>query len=146
MASLLLSRRDLDFLLYEWLDVTALTERERYKEHSRETFDAVLDLAEQVATKDFAPHNRRNDLEEPTFDGTTVHLHEEIGRALKKFSDAGFMSAGMPAEYGGMQLPATVTQATIAWFQAANVGSSGYAFLTIANAHLLLAHCTPDQL
>ncbi|MGZ6791498.1 MAG: acyl-CoA dehydrogenase N-terminal domain-containing protein, partial [Mycobacteriales bacterium] len=45
MASLLLSRRDLDFLLHEWLDVCALTSRERYAEHSRETIDAVLDLA-----------------------------------------------------------------------------------------------------
>ncbi|CAA9403864.1 MAG: 3-methylmercaptopropionyl-CoA dehydrogenase (DmdC) [uncultured Pseudonocardia sp.] len=48
---MLLSRRDLEFLLYEWLDVELLTKRERYAEHSRETFDAVLDLAEQVATE-----------------------------------------------------------------------------------------------
>ena len=40
MRSLLLSRRDLDFLLYEWLDVEALTARPRFAEHSRETFDA----------------------------------------------------------------------------------------------------------
>ncbi|MET8331363.1 acyl-CoA dehydrogenase N-terminal domain-containing protein [Streptomyces sp. NPDC005181] len=29
MDSLLLSRRDLDFLLHDWLDVTALTRRPR---------------------------------------------------------------------------------------------------------------------
>jgi butyryl-CoA dehydrogenase len=145
MASLLLSRRDLDFLLHEWLDVEALTRRERYAAHDRATFDAVLDLAEQVATRHFAPHNRRNDDEEPTFDGTRVHLHEEIGRALAAFSEAGFIGAAMPESVGGMQLPATVAQATIAWFQAANVGSSAYAFLTIANANLLLAYATPEQ-
>ena len=39
-----MSRRDLEFLLYEWLDVEALTSRERFSAHSRETFDAVLDL------------------------------------------------------------------------------------------------------
>ena len=44
MTSLLLSRRDLDFLLYEWLEVERLTTRPRFAEHSRETFDAVLDL------------------------------------------------------------------------------------------------------
>jgi butyryl-CoA dehydrogenase len=145
MGSLLLSRRDLDFLLHEWLDVAALTQRPRYAAHDRGTFDAVLDLAEQVATRDFAPHNRRNDDEEPTFDGTRVHLHEEIGKALRAFADAGFIGAGMPEEVGGMQLPATVAQAAIAWFQAANVGSSAYAFLTVANANLLLAHGTPEQ-
>ena len=61
MPSQLLSRRDLEFLLYEWLDVELLTKRERYAEHSRETFDAVLDLAEQIATEQFAPHNKKND-------------------------------------------------------------------------------------
>src|SRR5438445_13138893 len=65
VASLLLSRRDLDFLLYEWLEVAALTERERFADHSRGTFDAVLDLAEHVATNDFAPHNKLSDAREP---------------------------------------------------------------------------------
>jgi alkylation response protein AidB-like acyl-CoA dehydrogenase len=145
MASLLLSRRDLDFLLYEWLEAESLTRRPAYQGHDRATFDAVLDLAEQIATKDFAPHNRRNDDEEPTFDGTRVHLHEEIGKALEAFTHAGFIGAGLPESVGGMRLPATVAQATIVWFQAANVASSAYAFLTVANANLLLAHGTPEQ-
>jgi hypothetical protein len=35
----LLNPRDVDFLLYEWLDVEALCERPRYREHSMESFD-----------------------------------------------------------------------------------------------------------
>ena len=54
-----LSRRDLDFLLYDWLDVESLTSRDRFAEHSRETFDAVLDLSAQLATEHFAPTTRR---------------------------------------------------------------------------------------
>ncbi|MCU1592637.1 MAG: acyl-CoA dehydrogenase, partial [Frankiales bacterium] len=146
MASLLLSRRDLDFLLHEWLDVVSLTSRDRFSEHSRETFDAVLDLAEQVATRDFAPHNRKSDENEPTFDGERVHLIEEIGKALKKYGETGLIGAGMDHEVGGMQLPAVLTQVLLGWFQAANVGTSSYPFLTIANANLLCAHGTPEQI
>jgi butyryl-CoA dehydrogenase len=40
--STLLSRRDLDFLLHDWLDLPGLLGRPRYREHSRETVDAVL--------------------------------------------------------------------------------------------------------
>jgi alkylation response protein AidB-like acyl-CoA dehydrogenase len=145
MASLLLSRRDLDFLLHEWLDVCSLTSRERYAEHSRETFDAVLDLAEQIATRDFAPHNRLSDENEPFVQEGKVQLVPEVARALQVFGEAGFVGAGLDASVGGMQLPATVTQAAIGWFQAANVGTSSYPFLTIANANLLLAHGTPEQ-
>jgi Acyl-CoA dehydrogenase N terminal len=60
-SSLILSRRDLEFLLHEWLQVETLSKRPRFREHTRETVDAVLDLAEQIATDHFAPHNRKAD-------------------------------------------------------------------------------------
>ena len=62
MASKIISRRDLDFLLHEWLDVGALCDRPRYADHSRETFDATLDTAERLATDLFLPHLRRGDV------------------------------------------------------------------------------------
>ncbi len=86
--------------VYEWLDVSALTAQDRFAEHSLETFDAALDLSRTVAERHFAPHNRRNDLEEPTFDGQTVHLHPEIGEALQVFHETGLTSAGMPERVG----------------------------------------------
>ena len=82
MTHLICSRRDLAFLLYDWLDVGSLTARPRFAEHSRETFDAALDTAERIATDLFAPHNRKSDLNEPTFDGERVHLIPEIEQAL----------------------------------------------------------------
>ncbi len=146
MCSLLLSRRDLDFLLHEWLDVTSLTSRERYAEHSRETFDAVLELSEQIATDHFAPHNRAADLHEPEFDGEHVRMIPEVAKALAVFADAGITGAGMDPSVGGMALPQAVTQACFLWFQAANIGTAAYPFLTIANANLLLAHGSAEQI
>ncbi|CAO5237281.1 acyl-CoA dehydrogenase [Frankia sp. AgKG'84/4] len=136
----LLSRRDLDFLLYEWLDVAALTARERFAEHGRETFDAALDLAEQVAAEHFAPHNRLADACEPTFDGERVALIPEIGAALAVFAKTGLLGAAMDAGVGGAQLPSVVASACLAFLQAGNVATSAYPFLTIANANLLLTH------
>ncbi|EFG64589.1 acyl-CoA dehydrogenase [Streptomyces sp. SPB074] len=144
--SLLLSRRDLRFLLHEWLHVEDLTARERYAAHDRETFDAVLDLSETLATRHFAPHNKLGDAHEPTFDGERVHVIPEVGEALRVFADAGLTSAGLDASVGGMQLPRVVTDACFAWFQAANVGTSAYPFLTIGNANLLLAHGSREQI
>jgi alkylation response protein AidB-like acyl-CoA dehydrogenase len=145
MPQLVCSRRDLAFLLYEWLAVERLTQRSRYAEHTRETFDAALDTAERIATDLFAPHNRKSDLDEPTFDGERVRLIPEIKAALDAFSAAGFMSAEHDEVLGGMQLPVVVTKALFAWFKSANVATSSYALLTVANANLLLAHGTPAQ-
>jgi len=144
--SLILSRRDLDFLLHEWLDVEALTKRPRFTEHSRETFDAVLDLAAQVATEHFAPHNRTADENEPRMVDGKVVLVPEVAQALAVFAETGLMAGSFDEEFGGMQLPHTVGQAVLAWFQAANIGTSAYPFLTMANARLLLAHGSRAQI
>ncbi|MEM5451592.1 acyl-CoA dehydrogenase [Paraburkholderia guartelaensis] len=144
--SLILSRRDLNFLLYEWLDVERLTRIPRYADHTRETFDAALDTCEKIATDLFAPHNKKNDQYEPHFDGETVTIIPEVKTALKAFSDAGLMAAGQDYEYGGMQLPLVVEKAGFAWFKGANVGTSAYPFLTIGNANLLLAHGSAKQI
>lgn len=146
MKSTILSRRDLDFLLYEWLDVEKLTTLDRFSEHSRETFDGVLDLCEQLATRYFAPHNKLSDANEPTFDGQTVSLIHEVKEAWDAFAAADLLAMGMDAEVGGAQLPATVAQAAFAWISAANVSTSGYLMLTIANANLLARFGTPEQI
>ena len=142
--SLLLSRRDLDFLLYEWLDVEELTKRPYHADHSRMTFDAALDLAEQVATRHFATHNKKADAEEPRFDGERVHLIPEVAEALAVFAETGLLGAAMPYEVGGGQLPTVLARACFAWFQAANVGTSAYPFLTVGGANLLLRHASPE--
>ena len=107
----ILSRRDLDFLLFEWLDVESLTARPRFADHSRETFDAALDTAEQIATDLFAPHNKKSDSNEPHFDGDDVTIIPEVKTALDAFAAAGLMAAGQDYELDGMQLPCVVEKA-----------------------------------
>jgi len=145
VESTLLSARDLHFLLYEWLDTEALTARPRYSDHSRETFDAALELAERVATDHFAPHNKANDANEPRFDGERVHVIPEVRKALEVYAETGLGAAGMPSSVGGAQIPQVVSSACGAYFQAANLGTSAYPFLTSGNARLLLAHGSPEQ-
>lgn len=146
MDSLLLSRRDLDFLLYEWLDVPALARAERYADHNRETFDAALDTCERIATELFAPHYQKGDQQEPRFDGHTVTLIDEVKPALRAFAEAGLIASGADYALGGMQLPAVINMAGLTYFYAANIATSAYPLLTTGNANLLLAHGSQAQI
>lgn len=147
MATSPLSRRDLDFLLYEWLDVSKLTSRDKYAEHSRDTFDGILDLCADIAVKRFAPHNKKADQNEPRMDSDgKVVMIEEVGAALDEFGKAGIVAAQFDESVGGMQLPTVIARAAMAWFQAANASTSSYPFLTIANANLLAEYGTEDQI
>ncbi|AFR50966.1 acyl-CoA dehydrogenase [Gordonia sp. KTR9] len=142
--SLLLSRADLDFLLYDWLRADELTARHRFAEHSRETFDAVLGLCADIATERLAPHNKTNDISEPQFVDGRVVIHDAVKPAVDAIAESGVLAATMDAEVGGLQLPHVVHAACSAWFGAANPGTWSYSFLTIANANLLVEHAAPE--
>ncbi len=146
MHELLISRRDIDFLLYEWLDVPSLTAAPRFADHDRETFDAVLDSAARLAIEKFAPHYQKSDRNEPQFDGDKVTLIDEVRTALEAYASTGLISASLDYELGGMQVPKVIEFAALAWLYAANVGTSAYPLLTMGNAHLLLAHGTEAQI
>ena len=132
-------RSTLDFLLYEWLDVSSLQQRERFSDHSRETFDAVLDTCERIAKEKYAPFNRLVDTEEPRFDGEKVILPQATHDAQKAYAESGMLSASQDYDIGGMQLPYTVEAAANSFFGMASV-SMGSGLLTVGNANLLMAH------
>ena len=139
-AALLLSRRDVQFLLYDWLGAEDLLDRPRFADQSREVFDDVLLLAETLAAERFAPHYRLSDVHEPRMleDGR-VEIIGEIADALRAYGESGLIAASLDADVGGMQLPATISTAAMAWVQAANVATAAYPLLTVAAANLLCA-------
>ena len=137
-------RSTLDFLLYQWLDVEALNQRERFADHSRETFDAVLDTCERIAREKYAPFNRLVDTQEPRFDGERVILPQATHDAHAAYVASGMLGAAQDYALGGMQLPYTVNASANAFFALGSV-SIGSNMLTVGNANLLLVHGTPMQ-
>ncbi|MDR2156063.1 MAG: acyl-CoA dehydrogenase [Burkholderiaceae bacterium] len=137
-------RSKLDFLLYDWLNAESLTQRPRFAEHSRQTFDAVLDTCERIAREKYAPFNRLIDTEEPRFDGERVILPQATHDAHRAFVESGMLSAAQDYEIGGMQLPYTVQAAANSFFAMASV-SIGSNMLTSGNANLLMVHGTEMQ-
>ncbi len=145
MTALLAPRRDIDFMLFELLQLERLCERERFAEHSRETFGAALDTAYAIAADKFAPHLRAADETEPHLIDAKVVLRPEVAPALRAFADAGFMSAAHDETLGGMQLPFSVAMACWSVFKCANIATEVYASLTIGAADLLTACGTSEQ-
>jgi alkylation response protein AidB-like acyl-CoA dehydrogenase len=137
-------RPTVEFLLHDWLKVEGLQSRERFADHSRETFDAVLDTCERIAREKYAPFNRLVDTQEPHFDGEKVILPQATHDAYKAYAESGMLSAAQDYGIGGMQLPYTVEAAANAFFAMASV-SIGSGMLTSGNANLLMVHGTDLQ-
>ena len=145
MSELLIDQRNLAFVLYEVLDAEALTERPRFADHNRETFDAAIGTARTIAEKLFAPHNRKNDENEPEYVDGAATLIPEVKPAVDAFLEAGFLNATREFDVGGMQLPNLLSQACFAHFQSANIATSSYAMLTMGAANLIEAFGNEDQ-
>jgi len=141
----LIDRRHLDFALYELLDVPALCRYPRYAEHSRETFEAVTELAHKVALETFYPHNRLSDLHEPQMVDGKVVLIPEIAAGVQAFIDAGFMAILADHADGGMQLPFVMGAVCDGLFASANLGTSAYPMLARAAANLLAVYGSEAQ-
>ncbi|NIB41405.1 acyl-CoA dehydrogenase [Pseudomaricurvus alkylphenolicus] len=146
MAAPLMSERDLEFMLYELFDAESLTQRERYADHSRETFTAAMNTAKTVAEKVFLPFRQKADNEQPTFDGEKVHMIPEIKQGIDAVIEAGLASSTADYELGGMQLPGIVASAASSFLTAAGGVALGYTGLTNANANLIEAHGTAEQI
>lgn len=137
-------RPTVEFLLYQWLDAQKLPGRERFADHSRDTFDAVLDTCERIAREKYAPFNRTVDAQEPQFDGEKVILPQCTYDAQKAYAASGMLSAAQDYDIGGMQLPYTVEAAANSFFGLASI-SMGSGLLTVGNANLLMVHGTEMQ-
>lgn len=145
MQQKIINTQDLAFQLFELHEVEQALNYDRYAEHNRETLQAALDLALKVAAEEFAPHARLVDEEEPRFENGRVEMRPEVKKALDVLRDTGLMAAGQDFERGGMQLPAAVAQMCVGMLKGANVGTQGYAGLTIAAANLIKAQGSEYQ-
>jgi len=145
MPAPILSARDLEFMLYELFDAEAMTQRERYSDHNRETFSAAIETSKTVAEKYLIPIRQKVDTHQPTFDGEKVEMIPEIKVAVDAVIASGLASTTADYELGGMQLPAIVASAVNAYLSAAGGTVLGYTGLTNANASLIEAHGTAEQ-
>ena len=142
---MLIPRRDLDFQLYEVLDVAALCHRPRFAQHDREVFDGTLETAYRLAEERFLPFAALTDRQEPRLADGAVQMVPETKAALDALGEAGFIAAAFEEARGGLQLPYTVSQACSAIFAGAHAGFHAYAMLTAGAANLVLSFGTEEQ-
>ncbi len=146
MTDSLIPRRDLDFLLHDWLKIETVTAQHRFADLDRATMDAIVDLSRQLALDAFLPHYKAADVHEPRLDVDGVHILPAIGEALRQYAELGLFAAGFSTELGGMGLPYLLSSASFACFASANVAAAAYPMLTAANARLIVAFGSAAQI
>lgn len=143
--SMIVNRRDLDFVLYETLGLDKILESERYADYDRESLDAIMDLCQAIAEDQFLPCAAKLDENEPKFVDGKVETISELKEAIAAYQEAGLCASAYDSDVGGMQLPWMMDQALNGMFVCANNPAHIYLFLTQGVANMLNA-CGSDEL
>lgn len=139
MAKEYISLRNLKYLLKEVHNISELTQYESFQDYDWEACEMMLDAAHQLANAYLFPHFTVMDREEPELENGVLRVHSEVTRVVEAMAEGGWIGAGAPVEWGGMQLPRMLSIASASIFHAANNGVMGYTGLTSGAAHLILS-------
>ncbi len=135
----LVSDRNVDFLLYEVFDVEELCRLPVYRDHTRETFDLVLQNARKFAREVVLPTYKPMDGEPARLEGGSIKVHPVMKGLYPKLVEQGLVAATRPYEVGGQQLPHMVATLSALYGMAANLSAVAYLGLTAGAAHLIEA-------
>ncbi len=145
MGNRLTDGRDVRFVLYEQLRVEDLCKSERFQDHSRETFDMILDAAEKLAVNEFMPVNSKGDEIGCTWEEGKVKIPEPFHGPFRKFCEGGWLSMCEDEAVGGQSVPAVVDFSCKEMFFAANYALTGYMGLTHSAAKVIEVYGTDEQ-
>src|SRR6476469_8617216 len=92
----LVSDRLVDFLLYDVLDVEALTKLPDFEGHGRDTIDPWLATCRRLGRQVLYPAYRAMDAETPRLEGGRIVVHPKMHALWKELAAAGVIAASRP--------------------------------------------------
>jgi len=89
MAQVIADQRDVDFVLYEQLEVENLFKSDKYKDFSKKMFDMIIAEARNFAIKEILPLNEEGDRVGLSFEKGQVKVPASFHRVYKSFFSPG---------------------------------------------------------
>ena len=145
MANLISDRRDIDFVLYEQLDVLALTKLPKYKGYNRKTFDLIITEARNFALKELLPTWVDGDRVGVTFENGQVKVPPSFHRAFQLLREGEWSALAENPEWGGQGMPITISVAADEFLVGSNLACNSYATFGGGTAKMIELFGTDSQ-
>jgi alkylation response protein AidB-like acyl-CoA dehydrogenase len=147
MAHYIANVRDVEFNLFEVLNIDAVLGTGRYRDLDGDTVHTMLDevarLAEGPVAESFADADRNPPVFEP--DRHTITVPAELAKSVQAVKDAEWWRIGLAEEIGGVCVPPPVTWAINEMLLAANPAAAFFYNLGPAMANALYIEGTEQQ-
>ena len=145
MAYQLADRRDVDFVLHEQLNLSALSEHEVYGEFNKKTIDLVVSEARNLALKEVLPTNAPGDQTGCELKNGHVAIPEEFKRVWDLYKDGEWIATSEDPDWGGQGMPHALSMACTEYLSGANMAMYMYVALTHGAANLVETFGTESQ-
>jgi hypothetical protein len=145
MAQLIADRRDVDFVLHEQLEVSALSRSDLFAEFNRKTIDMIVSEARNLALKEVMPTQVEGDREGVRFDGGQVTVLEGFKRVYDLLVEGEWVAMCEDPEWGGQGMPVSISLAASDYFNGANFSLMMYSGLTHGAGKLIETFGTDEQ-
>ena len=145
MAQLISDRRDIDFVLYEQLQIEDLLKTEKYKDLNRKMFEMVISEARNLGIKEIYPTYKESDREGVKFENGRVTVPECLHRPYERFVEGEWIAMAEDPEVGGQGLPQIIRQAAFEYIVGANFAAATFSDLAHGAAKMIELFGTPLQ-
>jgi butyryl-CoA dehydrogenase len=133
-----LSFQNLNFLLYDVHHMDDLLKYPRYSHiGGREEMELLLQSAKDIADKEMFPFFKEMDEQPVVYENGKIRSHPQLKNIFRTVADAGWFTAQVKLEEGGMQLPYSIFSVAHMIFEAANSSAQGYLGLTTGALELI---------
>lgn len=129
MAQLIADRRDIDFVLYEQMEIELLVKAKEYREFNRKMFDMVISEARNFGIKEILPTFTEGDREGARFENGMVKVPQCFHRPHKLFLEGEWTAMTEDPELGGQGLPHTIALAATEYLVGSNFSFMTYTML-----------------
>jgi alkylation response protein AidB-like acyl-CoA dehydrogenase len=137
--------KDMQFVLNELADLSAIAELPGCEDATPDTVEAVLEENAKFCRDVIAPLNHAGDKDPSFFHDGQVTTSKGFKEAFRAFADAGWQGVQHPAEYGGQGLPKLVATPCMEMLHGANLAFALVALLTDGAIEALLTAGTDAQ-
>ncbi|MFQ5485169.1 MAG: acyl-CoA dehydrogenase [Desulfobacterales bacterium] len=127
MAQVIADRRDVDFVLFEQIEVEQFLKYKKYKELNRKMFELIVSEAKTFAVKEILPTYAQGDREGVKFDCGKVKVPACFHRPHKLLIEGEWTSMSEDPAQGGQGIPHTVSIAANEYLVGANFALTNYA-------------------
>ena len=138
MESQYLSFRNLNFLLYDVHHIDHILTYPQYAHiGGREEMQLLLQGAKDIADRELYPYFKDMDDHPVKHADGKIHSHPQLKKIFKTVADAGWFTALVSLEDGGMQMPYSIFSAAHMIFEAANSSAQGYIGVSTGSLELI---------